>query len=440
MSTSLETPLGTLLPEVLVPPPGPRSRALAERLRQVESPDVTRVDDGWPVFWEAARGANVLDVDGNRYVDMTAAFGVMLLGHGHPGVLEAIGRQAPSLVHGMGDVHPPAVKVELLGRLAALMPWSGARTVLGTSGSDAVEAALKTALMVTGRPGVLAFEGAYHGLTLGSLAATHRDHFRAPFRDRLYGGVSFAPFPVRPEEVEPALAAVDRALARGADNGDPIGAVLVEPVQGRGGVRIPADGFMATLSGRARRAGAVLIADEVFTGAGRCGAFLASARVGLEPDLVCLGKALGGGLPLSACVGRSDVMEAWPPSSGEAVHTSTFLGHPLACAAALAVLDALEREDVPARAEALGRSLVAQLGARLEGCRGVRDVRGLGLMVGIELTGGAGAHLARAALAEGLLVLPAGASGEVVELVPPVCLTGEQAELAVEALARTVAT
>lgn len=442
--------LGHLLPRIRVRPPGPASRALADRLRAVESRNVTHVADRWPVFWEEARGANVRDADGNVYLDLTGAFGVALLGHGHPGVLAAVERQAASLVHGMGDVHPPSVKLALLERLVDAMPWPDPRAVLSSTGSEAVETGLKTALVATGRPGVLAFEGAYHGLTLGALAATDRDLFRRPFLSRLYAGVAFAPFPdpLRHGSEAGALALerVVEILARGAPNGDPIGAVIVEPVQGRAGVRIAPDGFMARLTAAAHEAGALVVADEVFTGMGRCGTLLASERVGLSPDVVCLGKALGGGLPLSACVAPAEVMDAWPESGGEAVHTSTFLGHPLACAAGLAVLEAMETEGVAERVRRMGGRLSAALRGRLDGCPGVADVRGLGLMIGIELAGGgnrtplagAAVRAAELALEQGVLVLPAGAHGHVLELTPTVELTEEQEAFAIAAVADAV--
>lgn len=444
-------PLGSLLPAVRVPPPGPASRALAERLRAVESRNVTYVADDWPVFWEEAAGANVRDADGNVYVDLTGGFGVAFLGHAHAGVAAALARQAERLVHGMGDVHPPALKVRLLERLAELMPWPEARGVLASTGSEAVEIALKTALLATGKPGVLAFEGAYHGLTLGSLAVTWRPLFRTPFTARLYGGVAFAPFPRRDGaargggvangvSADAALDCVRRLLRDGAPNGDPIGAVIIEPVQGRAGVRLAPEGFMAEVSKLASDAGAIVIADELMTGMGRCGVMLASDRVGLEPDLVCIGKALGAGLPLSACLGARRVMDAWPVSEGEAVHTSTFLGHPLACAAALGALDSYGPDGILARAEALGAELRNRLAERLSGEPGVAEVRGLGLLVGIELlagdapAAGAAARVAGRALTRGVLVLPAGDAGEVVELTPPVTLTEAQVDHAVEVL------
>lgn len=441
--------LGTLLPDLRTAPPGPRSRAAVERLRAVESHDVTYVDEGWPVFWEDARGGNVRDIDDNVFLDLTGAFGVGLLGHAPEPVVSAVGRQAGRLLHGMGDIHPPRIKLDLLERLAALAPWDDTRTVLSSTGSEAVETALKTAQVVTGRAGIVAFEGAYHGLTLGALAATDRDHFRSRFLDRMYGGVRFVPFPEEPTHGPGATTVLDEvaeALDRGAPNGDPIGAVVVEPMQGRGGARVPPEGFMAELTKLAHARGALVIADEVFTGSGRCGGMFASPTVGLEPDLLCLGKALGGGVPISACLGRGEVMDRWPESTGEAIHTSTFLGHPLGCAAALAVLDAYERDGIEERVLVAGDDWTERLRHRLVGLPRVRDVRGLGLLIGIELgdahgrPGGAGdgARVARALLRSGVLVLPAGPNGNVVEITPSVHLTERQVGYAVEALGTAI--
>ena len=432
------TAFGEALPSVTVPPPGPRSRELARRLEAVESRNVTYLGEDFPVFWEEARGANVRDADGNVYIDLTGAFGVALLGHAAPVVAEAVAAQGGRLVHGMGDVHPPEVKVRFLEALCgALGEWAEEpRAVLATSGSEAVEIALKTAALSSGRFGVLAFEGGYHGLTLGALSVTARPYFREPFQDRVPGGVTWLPFPSRNAEVASVLEAVERILERQATAVDPeagVGAILLEPVQARGGVRIPGRGFGAGLTALARRFGVLLIADEIYTGLGRCGGVLASPRVGLEPDIVCLGKVLGGGLPLSACVARRRVMDAWPASPGEALHTSTFLGHPLACAAGIAVLQEVEA-GLADRAETVGRRLQRSLREGLAGSAGVRDVGGLGLLIGIEVAPGRGRGGAADALRRGLMVLPAGDRGEVVELSPPTVLTEGQEAWAVREL------
>ena len=441
---------GSILPSLVAPPPGPRSRALAERLREVESRNVTYLSKDFPVFWKEAKGANVRDVDGNVYVDFTGAFGVSFAGHAHPRIQGALVGQSERLVHGMGDVHPPAPKVELLERLSALAPWEETRTVLASSGSEAMEAALKTAELNTGRPGIVAFEGAYHGLTLGSLAVTARPDFREPFRARVHQGVSFAPYPQTAAEAEAALAEVERMLSEGVhrEGGQPrqpVGAIVVEPVQGRAGVRIPPPGFLARLEELTRVDGSLLIFDEIFTGLGRTGVVFEHEREGVLPDLVCLGKALGGGLPLSACLGSREVMDAWPESGGEALHTSTFLGHPLSCATALAFLDVLEEEKLLARSLDLGEHILGRLNEALSTVTGVKQVRGRGLLIGIELcsedrgplTGG-GARVAEAALGQGLLVLPAGGQGEVVEIAPPAVSSDAQVEFGITCLVETI--
>ena len=419
----------------------PANRDLAERLSRVESRNVTFLRS-LPPFWTDAEGPSVRDAAGNVYLDFTGAFGVALAGHRHPLVAERIAAQAGRLVHGMGDIHPPEVKVEFLEALAALMPWPDSRAILGLSGSDAVEAALKTARLATGRTGIIAFEGSYHGLTLGALATTHREHFRGPFTDRLADHVRFVPFPVSRRAATRILDAVGELLAAHAPV--PVGAVIVEPIQGRAGVRIPPRGFLAELAERTRAGGALLIADEIFTGMGRTGDLFACDHDGVVPDLVCLGKALGGGMPLSACCGAAAVMDAWPASTGEAIHTSTFLGHPLSCAGGLGFLAALRSEDLTGRSRRLGALALDYLVAELDGCDEVEAVRGRGLMLGVELRaregGAVGAKVAERALAHGLIVLPAGEGGEVVELTPPATITEEDLEKGLEILVAAIRT
>lgn len=415
--------------------PEPTNREWAARLSAVESRNVTFLGERLP-FWTEALGARVRDAAGNVYLDFTGAFGVALAGHRHPLVEKRLQSQAGRLVHGMGDIHPPAVKVEFLEALAALLPWRHPRIILGLSGSDAVEAALKTAHLATGRPGIIAFEGSYHGLTLGALATTHRDHFRAPFADRLADQVRFVPFPDSAARAAAVLDEVSRLL--GGASPAPVGAVIVEPVQGRAGMRIPPPGFLAELGGRATAGGALLIADEIFTGMGRTGTLFACNHEGAAPDLICLGKALGGGMPLSACCGPAAVMDTWPASTGEAIHTSTFLGHPLSCAGGLGFLEALQEEDLAGRAERLGAEALSCLADALEGHGGVADVRGRGLMLGVEMSGNDGAEVARRALELGLVVLPAGARAEVVELTPPATLTRDELRGGLEILVAAI--
>jgi 4-aminobutyrate aminotransferase-like enzyme len=408
----------------------------------VESRNVTFLSERFPVFWEEAFGCNVRDVDGNQYLDLTAAFGVALAGHSHPRITAAIAEQAHRLIHGMGDVHPPESKLALLERLTALAPWEDARVVLASSGSEAIEIALKTALLATDNPGIMAFAGGYHGLTLGALAATDRDLFRHPFESRIYGGVVRAPYPTErdgPAALGVALDFVEEAFGRRGAGGDRIGAVVIEPVQGRAGARLPAQGFLPGVAERARAAGGLIIHDEVLTGFGRTGRLFAHEHEDVVPDLLCVGKAFGGGLPVSACLGPRRVMDAWPESEGEAMHTSTFLGHPMGCAAALAFLDVLVDEDLVERSAEVGRMILSGLTLGLEGVDGVSEVRGQGLLVGVELTGqGSAAALTEQALREGLLLLPAGERGDVVELTPPATLSELQIDHAVTEVVEVV--
>jgi 4-aminobutyrate aminotransferase/(S)-3-amino-2-methylpropionate transaminase len=397
------------LPELRTAIPGPRSRALADRLRAVECPEVT-CQAPPPIVVERAHGPNIWDVDGNRLVDLMAGFGVAALGYAHPAIVAVTVRQAGELPHALGDVYPARTKIELLEALARVLPGALSGGIMGSSGSDAMEAALKTAMIATERPDVLAFERGYHGLGLGALDVTHRAWFKAPFRTRLASRTHFAPYG-------------DMDAARRVARTQAIGAIVVEPIQGRGGIRPAPKGFLATLRELADETGALLIADEIYTGLGRTGHWLACAAEGVEPDVVALGKALGAGFPISVCLGRSHVMARWPASTGEALHTSTHLGNPLGCAIALAVLRELEAEGLPARARALGDATLATLRSALEASPHVVEVRGRGLMIGIELREPRRAHaVMMAALRRGWIVLPEGEHGEVLTLTPPLTI------------------
>lgn len=402
------------LPPLLVTEiPGPLSRAWAQRLARVESRNVTTLAPEIPIFWERAAGSNVWDADGNRFVDLGAGFGVANAGHAHPRVVAAIREQSGRLLHAMGDLHPAALKVELLEALAGRFPGGGsARAILGSSGSDAVECALKTAQLATGRAGVVAFEGAYHGLGYGALDTTWRPLFRTPFTARLAGTTVFARF----GDVADAHRAARASRV-------PIGAVLVEPIQGRGGERIPPDGFLRELRALCDAEGWLLIADEVYTGFGRTGRWFACEHEEVIPDLLCVGKGLASGMPISACIGTEAAMQAWPEADGEAIHTQTFLGHPPGCAAALASMAVLEDENLVPRAAELGAVALAELRRGLAGHPRVRDVRGRGLLLAVECDSGETALRAcGAALRRGVIVVPSGDRGDVIAITPPLSI------------------
>lgn len=426
---------GELLPRLSTPIPGPASRALASRLQRVESPNITCLTPQPPIFWEQAHGANVRDVDDNIYIDLTSGFGVANAGHANAAVAHAIAQQAQQLAHGLGDVYPAEVKVRLLERIASLLPGGLEVGILGSSGAEAVEAALKTAVMRTGRTGILAFTGAYHGLTYGALSVTHRSHFREPFRQQLHKEVYFAPFPQTDADRDPTLTAIDAVLEH-----HDIGCIIVEPIQGRGGIVVPPDWFLPALRERCNGNTCLLIFDEIYVGMGRTGRWLACEHWNVVPDVVAIGKGLSGALPISATFGTTDAMAAWPPSAGEAIHTSTFIGNPIACAAALAQIKELESRNLLERAALLGdhiRNRVADWPARFPA---VRSVRGIGLIQAIVLENEIIAQqMMHDCLQRGLLLLLEGAPARILAITPPAVITLQQLDFALDAIADLLA-
>jgi 4-aminobutyrate aminotransferase-like enzyme len=430
---------GTDLPHIVVEPPGPHSRAFAKELRAVESRNVTYVAPDWPIFLARGTGANLEDVDGNRYIDLSAAFAVAAVGHSNPRVVAAVAGQAGILLHAMGDVHPSELKVALARELCTLTPGEGEKRVLfGVSGADAVEAALKTAAVATERPGVICFEGAYHGLTYGALEVTDRDHFRRPFAGQLGGFSHRLPYPTE-ETANDSLASVERILA--GDQKASIGALIVEPIQSRGGVRAAPLEWLRGVRRLCHAYGAILITDEIYSGFGRTGRWFACDHAGIAPDLMCVGKGMASGFPISACIGRADVMDRWPESDGEAIHTSTFLGHPTGCAAALASIAELRDRRLVERA-ASAWPLVHELLDEL--CRSnhanVSGFRGRGLMWGVQCnSAGVAARAVTKALRRGVIALPCGTKSDVIALSPPLVITDEQLRVAIGELTASIA-
>ena len=452
---------GKELPAIKTAIPGPRSVELVDDLARSECPAITarrarrQKETGVPqdpIVWKRAKGANVEDVDGNRYVDLTGAFAVAGIGHSHPRVVEAIAAQSQDLIHAMGDVYPGAVKVELCRRLAEITPKELTHSILGLSGSSAIEAALKTAAVHTGKSGVISFWGGYHGLGYGALSVTaYRESFRRPFLAQMNPLVTHIPFPdtyrppfglphdVSSDVVRDAVLAHLRDMLEGpATAAEGIGAVIIEPIQGRGGEVVPPPGFLAGLRQICDEFGLVLIFDEIYTGFGRTGDLFACQHENVIPDIMCLGKAMGGGFPLSAAIGREEVMASWGLSSGEAIHTSTFLGNPLGCAMGLAVIDVLLEEDWPARVALRGRDIRKRLEvlARRYPHR-IGRIRGRGLMLGLEFVkdpetrepdGPFALELMDHCRRQGYLVLPSGRHGQVLALSPPFMVTDEQWE------------
>jgi 4-aminobutyrate aminotransferase-like enzyme len=363
-------------------------------------------------MWARARGSWVWDTNGCRYIDFVAGFGAASVGHANPRVVRAVQRQAGRLLHGFGDVHPHEVRARLAARLVALAPWRDARVLWAQSGSEAVELAWKTAYLATGKPGVLAFEGGYHGDAGLALSLSGWPAFRKPFSTLMPARAAWGPY-------GDARAAIRRARPD-------TGAVLVEPIQGRGGNVIPPPGFLRTLRRETKRRGWLLIADEIFTGLGRTGRRFAFEHDDVVPDLVCVGKTLAGGMPLAAVLGPRRIMDAWlrVDTGGEAPVASTFMAHPVACAAAVAALDEIERKKLSARAARLGAVALEKIRAMRRGNREIVDVRGRGFLIGVEFQRAVQARrVVAAALERSLILLAGGLRGNVITINPPLTLS-----------------
>jgi 4-aminobutyrate aminotransferase-like enzyme len=439
-----------------------------DKLRRFESRNITYVepDGSWPIIWRRAKGVHVWDERGKKYLDLTAAFGVAATGHANSSVVRAGQGQMAQLLHAMGDVHPHALKAELAEQLSKLTfhrwsyeynklnwkfhagGWSeSGKTIFCNSGFEAVEAALKTAFLATKRCHVIAFQGAYHGLGYGALTTTHRDYFRSPFRPQLADFADFVPFPKDDNDLNRVEKALNRVCRQRS-----VGAVIVEPIQVRGGIKIHPIRFLPMLRRWCDAHGIVLIYDEIYTGFGRTGAWFACEHIGAPPDIICLGKALTGGFPLSACVGHADLMDAaWPPASGEAIHTSTFLGHPVGCAMALAQIKVLRHgtnrcRDLFGNATLTGHALLKAL-KRVPAPKGYRLVaRGLGLIAGLEICRADGTpatqlvhKIVKEMLHRGYILFPEGENSNVIGFSPPLIITRRQLGNTVAALKKVIA-
>jgi 4-aminobutyrate aminotransferase-like enzyme len=438
-----------------------QSKRWLSRLQKVESPDVTYVSDSFPIMLKKARGMKITDVDGNRYLDFTACFGVVALGHGHPVVQRALRAQSSKLIHGMGDVHPTASKVLLLELLARITPYDQAKSVLSLSGGEAMEAALKTAMVVTGRHKFVSFSGGYHGLHFGPLALSDRQTFTRGFEPWLTDKSTVIPFPktlvgqsVGCDGLDDdfflkahALEHWDTVLEKLEDalRGRKVAAVVMEPLQGRGGERTWPSGFALQVQKLARKYGSLLIYDEIYTGFGRTGTLFAYEHEGVVPDLLVLGKALGGGLPLSACVG--DCLDAWGKSTGEARHTSTFLGHPLACAVGHAAVTEIIRRLPDFKKElsnidlSFSRFLESYSALGL-GSKQPVALRGRGFMRGLwfpAAPAGFAASISEQLLQLGFITLPSGPRGDVLSFTPPLISKRREFDLVLGSILQVLA-
>jgi 4-aminobutyrate aminotransferase len=423
-------------PRIVTELPGPRARAIIERDGAVASPSLTRA---YPLVAESAAGLVVTDVDGNRFLDFAAGIAVCSTGHAHPAVVAAIREQAERLIHiAATDFYEPRY-LELMERLAAIAPFAErARVFLTNSGTEAVEGAIKLARYHTRRPGIIAFEGGFHGRTMGALSLTNSKVKQRAGFGPLMPMVHHAPFPrVRAwREGSGGDGSAELAhlratiLGRQIAPGD-VAAIVVEPIQGEGGYFPAPAPFLRGLRELCDEHGILLIADEIQSGIGRTGSWWAIEASGVEPDIVTTAKGIASGMPIGAFIGR-DSLWTWPPGA----HGSTFAGNPVCAAAALATLDVIEAEGL-ANAAAMGARLRHGLERVAAGTNAVRDVRGVGLMLGVEFESHEAAEAVQeAAFQRGLLTLECGESS--LRFSPPLIVDAEAVDTAVRLFGESI--
>jgi 4-aminobutyrate aminotransferase / (S)-3-amino-2-methylpropionate transaminase / 5-aminovalerate transaminase len=412
--------------------PGPRSREIVARKQRVVADPLALY---LPIVIEEGRGALVTDVDGNTFIDFTSGVGCLAVGHAHPHVVEAVQEQAARFLHTDFTIVPYEVYITLAERLLALAPFSGpAKAAFFNAGTEAVENAIKLARSFTGRPAVIAFEGAFHGRTLLSLSLTSKTHpYKAglgPFAPEIYR-VPFANAYRGPSTAE-AVAALERAFTTTVA-AETVAAIIVEPVQGEGGFVVAPHDFLQEIRRICDEHGIVLVIDEVQTGFGRTGRMFAVEHSGIEPDLITVAKSIAAGLPLSGVLGKAGIMDA----AGDSAIGGTFVGNPVAQAAALAVLDVLEEERLVDRAVQIGEVIRLQMETWQQRWREIGDVRGLGAMLALELvhdpaTKEPAPELAtavvEAAAQRGLLLLKAGTYSNCIRVLTPLVVSDAELE------------
>ena len=416
--------------------PGPRSRDILERKERVVAAPLSVL---LPIVVERTSGATLTDVDGNTFLDFTGGVGCLNVGHGNPRVVAAAQEQLSRFTHTDFTIVPYEVYVTLAERLVELAPISvGGKAAFFNAGTEAIENAVKFARSYTRRPAVIAFEGGFHGRTLLAMSLTSKTHpYKAglgPFAPEVYR-VPFANDYRGPEATE-ALAQLERAFATQIA-AEHVAAIVIEPIQGESGFVVAPRAFMRGVREICDEHGIVLVVDEVQTGFGRTGRFFAIEHYGVEPDLIAVAKSIAAGLPLSAVIGRPDIMDS-PPDSAIG---GTYVGNPVAQAAALAVLDVIAEEGLVERAAALGETIRRRMESWQERFEQVGDVRGLGVMLAIELVGSRESkepapELATIVIEEafraGLLLLKSGIYGNCIRVLAPLTLSDAEVDEALD--------
>jgi len=431
-------------PKLSGPVPGPKAKAAVEADGRLISPSYTR---SYPLVAKRGRGCRVEDVDGNEFLDFAAGIAVTSTGHCHPEVVKAIQKQAAELIHISGTDFYNEPLTQVAEKLSAIAPMRGPHRVFyGNSGAEAVECAIKLARYHTGRQHIIAFLGAFHGRTMGALSLTaSKPQQRRRFAP-LMPGVTHVRYPYAyrgctggPQEEEAfALGCaryIEEKLFKTILPPEEVAAIIVEPIQGEGGYVVAPDNFLRELRAICDKHGIMLVADEVQSGAGRTGKWWAIQHSGVEPDIVCMAKGIASGMPLGVCMSKAEVMD-WVPGS----HASTFGGNPVSLAAALATIDILEREGI-ANAAKVGAKMLERLNGWKKTHALVGDVRGRGLMIGVELVKDKATRepvtelrnrVEKVAFENGLIILGCGETS--IRLCPPLIVSEDEAMVGLDIL------
>jgi 4-aminobutyrate aminotransferase len=415
----------------------------AELLKRREAASPRGVGTASPIFVDRAKNAEVWDVEGRRYIDFASGIAVTNTGHLHPKIVAAATAQMERFAHVAFQVAGYDVYVELAEKLNALAPIKNAKTIFFTTGAEATENAVKIARAHTGRPGIITFTGAFHGRTLLTMAMTGKS---APYRNKfgmMPPGIFHAPFPIPHHGTTEAdsLRALEHIFKADMPP-DQVAAIVIEPVQGEGGFYLTPKGFMKKLREICDAHGICLVADEVQSGFARTGKLFAIEHYDVEPDLIPIAKALGGGFPISGLIGKAEIMDAPDPGG----LGGTYGGNPIACAAALAVLEAIESEGLCERSQRIGARMMERIEEikRANDTRPIGDVRGLGAMVAFELVKERGTHepdadatkaVTAKALEHGLIILSCGYYANTVRLLAPLTIEDAHLEEGLDALA-----
>ncbi|QSR86727.1 aspartate aminotransferase family protein [Candidatus Methylacidiphilum infernorum] len=422
-----------------------QSQVLSHELAQYECHNITPLSAQSSIFLSKAKGTYLWDVDGNKYLDLTAGFGVAALGHRPFRVYRSVLKQLKELWHVLGDVYPSKEKVALCRLLSEITfeSWENQRgkVILGCTGADAIEAALKTAFFYTRKKKFIAFSGAYHGLSLGAIGVNGLPYFQTPYEGLYSQLATFIPYPHCfrcPWNNQGGAQGCSRCKALFLELlnnaiGKDCAAILFEPIQGRGGIIEPPEWFIPLLKKVSQERGVLLIADEIFTGLYRTAKRFGCDWAQVVPDIVCLGKSMAGGFPISACIAKEEVMDSWPENRGEAIHTSTFLGNPIGCCMAIEQIKELEEKNEQLCIGQKGEFLLSLLQKLAERWDCLRNPRGKGLFLGIEVVDELGqpapalaSRIMALMLERGIIILTEGPERNVLCFTPPLTITFKQ--------------